>query len=50
MEATNSNNIMTIAIWELMFKLYLYSHSQRDSQKNALFLKDRIINIPIGVR
>ena len=23
---------------------------QRDSQKNALFLKERIINIPSGVR
>ena len=47
---TNGANIMTRPVWELMSKLPMYSHCQRDSQENAKFLKDRIINIPSGVR
>ena len=47
---TNDSKVMTRPIWELMFKLPMYTHCQRDNQKNALFLKDRIINIPSGVR
>lgn len=46
---TNESNIMTRPVWELMSRLPMYSHSQRDSQKNAVKLKDRIINIPSGV-
>ena len=40
----------SLVVWELMFKLPMYTNCQRDNQKNALFLKDRIINIPSGVR
>ena len=47
---TNCSNVMTRPVWELMCKLPMYSHCQRDSQKNAKKLKDRIINIPSGVR
>ena len=47
---SNNSKVMTRPIWELMFKLPMYNHCQRDNQKNALFLKDRIINIPSGVR
>ena len=47
---TNNTKVMTRPIWELMFKLPMYTHCQRDNQKNALFLKDRIINIPSSVR
>ena len=47
---SNNSNVMTRPIWELMFKLPMYTNCQRDNQKNALFLKDRIINIPSGVR
>ena len=47
---TNDSKVMTRPIWELMFKLPMYNHCERDNQKNALFLKDRIINIPSGVR
>lgn len=46
---TNASRVMTRPIWELMFKLPMYNNCQTDSQKNALFLKDRIINIPSGV-
>jgi hypothetical protein len=50
LKQTNDSKVMTRPIWELMFKLPMYNHCQRDNQKNALFLKDRIINIPSGVR
>ena len=47
---TNESNVMTRPVWELMSKLPMYFNCQRDSQKNAIKLKDRIINIPSGVR
>ena len=47
---TNNSIVMTRPIWELMSNLPMYINYQRDSQKNALMLKDRIINIPSGVR
>ena len=50
LKGTNESNVMTRPVWELMSKLPMYSHCQRDSQKNAIKLKDRIINIPSGVR
>ena len=46
---TNDSKVMTRPVWELMSKLPMYSHCQSDSQKNAIKLKDRIINIPSGV-
>ena len=47
---SNDSKVMTRPVWELMFKLPMYNQCQRDSQKNALFLKETIINIPSGVR
>ena len=47
---TNKSNVMTRPFWELMSNLPMYNHCQRDDQKNALLLKDRIINIPSSVR
>ena len=47
---TNESNVMTRPVWELMSKLPMYKHCQRDNQKNAIKLKDIIINIPSGVR
>jgi len=47
---TNSNNVMTRPIWQLMFRLPMFEHYQRDSQKNAIFLEERIVNIPSSVR
>lgn len=43
---TNSQGVMTRPIWQLMYRLPMYSHYQRDSQVNAEFLEDRIVNIP----
>jgi len=47
---TNESNVMTRPVWELMSKLPMYEHCQRDNQKNSIKLKDIIINIPSGVR
>lgn len=49
LEHTNSSNVMTRPVWELMFNLPMYLNCQKDSQKNAMLLRERIINIPSGV-
>ena len=46
---TNSNNVMTRPIWQLMFRLPMFKNYQKDSQKNAIFLEERIVNIPSSV-
>jgi aminotransferase in exopolysaccharide biosynthesis len=50
LKETNENNVMTRPIWQLIFKSPLYSNFQRDSQENAIFLEERIVNIPSSVR
>ena len=50
LKETNSKNIMTRPVWQLMFRLPMYANCQRDEQKNAMFLEDRIVNIPSSVR
>ena len=47
---TNDSNVMTRPIWQLMFRLPMYKDCQKDNQKNALFLEERIVNIPSSVR
>jgi hypothetical protein len=42
--------VMTRPIWQLIFKSSIYSNFQRDSQENAIYLEDRIVNIPSSVR
>jgi len=50
LKETNSSNVMTRPVWELMSSLPMYTDCQMDSQKNARLLKNKIINIPSGVR
>lgn len=50
LETTNSNNVMTRPIWQLMYRLPMYYNCQRDKQVNAEFLEERIVNIPSSVR
>jgi aminotransferase in exopolysaccharide biosynthesis len=50
LKETNENNVMTRPIWQLIFKSPLYSHFQRDSQENAIYLENRIVNIPSSIR
>lgn len=50
LETTNKNNIMTRPIWQLMYRLPMYTNCCRDQQVNAEFLEERIVNIPSSVR
>ncbi|SHN01833.1 aminotransferase, LLPSF_NHT_00031 family [Cyclobacterium lianum] len=50
LKATNEAKIMTRPIWQLMYRLPMYSHCYKDDQKNAEFLEERIVNIPSSVR
>lgn len=50
LKETNKNGVMTRPIWQLIFKSSLYSTFQKDDQINALYLEDRIVNIPSSVR
>lgn len=46
LDLTNKAGIMTRPIWELMFNLPMYKNCIRDHQKNAIYLSERIVNIP----
>jgi dTDP-4-amino-4,6-dideoxygalactose transaminase len=50
LKTTNANKVMTRPIWQLMFRLPMYANCQKDEQTNALFLEERIVNIPSSVR
>lgn len=50
LKVTNEAKTMTRPIWQLMYRLPMYEHCYRDSQKNAEFLEERIVNIPSSVR
>jgi len=50
LKETNNNKVMTRPIWQLIFKSPIYSSFQRDAQENAIYLEDRIVNIPSSVR
>lgn len=50
LKETNSNRVMTRPIWQLMFRLPMYKDFYKDSQENAMYLEQRIINIPSSVR
>lgn len=50
LKETNENKVMTRPIWQLMYRLPMYAHCQRDGQKNAELLEERIVNIPSSVR
>ena len=49
LDFTNRNGVMTRPIWQLIYKSKFYSDFQRDDQKNATILEDRIVNIPSSV-
>ena len=50
LKETNDNKVMTRPIWQLIFKSPIYSSFQRDAQENAIYLEERIVNIPSSVR
>lgn len=50
LKETNAFQVMTRPIWQLIFRSSMYSGFQKDSQENALYLEQRIVNIPSSVR
>ena len=50
LKETNREKVMTRPIWQLIFKSSFYSKFQKDEQINAMYLEDRIVNIPSSVR
>jgi perosamine synthetase len=50
LKSTNEHKVMTRPIWQLMFRLPMFAECIKDEQKNAMFLEDRIVNIPSSVR
>jgi perosamine synthetase len=46
LKKTNANKIMTRPVWQLMFNLPMFKTYFKDSQKNAIYLSERIVNIP----
>jgi aminotransferase in exopolysaccharide biosynthesis len=50
LKETNEKRVITRPIWQLIFKSEKYADFQKDSQRNAMFLEERIVNIPSSVR
>ncbi len=50
LKETNDNGVMTRPIWRLMNKLDMFKRCQSTDLSNALWLEDRVVNIPSGVR
>ncbi|WP_181882169.1 LegC family aminotransferase [Helicobacter equorum] len=50
LEQSNAQGIMTRPIWKLSNESNMYRHCQSDELKNAIFLRDRIVNIPSSAR
>lgn len=50
LKETNTAGVMTRPIWQLMYRLPMYQNCQKDTQRNAEYLEERIVNIPSSVR
>lgn len=46
---SNEAKVMTRPAWQLMFRLPMYCGCQKDGQENALYLEERLVNIPSSV-
>ncbi|MBN2829550.1 MAG: LegC family aminotransferase [Candidatus Cloacimonetes bacterium] len=49
LKITNDSGVMTRPIWTLMSKLKMFENCQTDGVANAIWLEDRIVNIPSSV-
>jgi aminotransferase in exopolysaccharide biosynthesis len=47
---SNENNVMTRPAWKIMTKLKMFENCYHGDLSNALWLEDRIVNIPSSVR
>lgn len=50
LEYTNKNGIMTRPIWKLMHKLEMFQSCQKTTLDNAVYLEERVVNLPSSVR
>jgi len=50
LEETNNKGIMTRPIWTLMNRLSMYKDCYADNIENAVWLEERVVNLPSGVR
>jgi len=50
LKETNNNGVMTRPIWALMNRLEMFNDCQCADISNALWLEERIVNIPSGAR
>ncbi|MDX1652439.1 MAG: LegC family aminotransferase [Brumimicrobium sp.] len=46
LKETNDHGIMTRPVWQLMYRLPMFTNCYRDDQINAEFLEERIVNLP----
>jgi aminotransferase in exopolysaccharide biosynthesis len=47
---SNSQNVMTRPVWELMNRLPMFEHCETTALTNSKYLADRLVNIPSSVR
>ena len=50
LKMSDKADVITRPAWQLMFRLPMFRNCQKDSQTNALYLAERIVNIPSSVR
>lgn len=50
LKETNDNGVMTRPIWALMNRLEMFKGCQSTDLSNAIWLEERVVNIPSGVR
>ncbi|MGW8169116.1 MAG: LegC family aminotransferase [Sulfurovaceae bacterium] len=50
LKETNDNGVMTRPIWTLMNRLEMFKNCQCTDLSNALWLEERVVNIPSGIR
>jgi perosamine synthetase len=50
LKATNDAGVMTRPVWQLMNRLKMFETCQSTDLTNAIWLEERVVNIPSGVR
>ena len=49
LEYTNSKDVMTRPVWQLMHRLEMFAHCQHDGLEISSWLEDRLVNLPSSV-
>ncbi|GKW49722.1 aminotransferase DegT [Halomonas sp. NCCP-2165] len=50
LKVTNDQGVMTRPIWQLMNRLPMYTSAPAGNLANALWLEERVVNLPSGIR